>query len=141
MVCILIHLFIDADLKVSEDQLMIRIDLDLKEDIGLLVIDYDLDGQTGSGGISNANKTKLKKDDVLYWDLIKDNYDDIQNSFDLTISFRIVTEYFDPNYENIYPEEFVIPVDEISFTAEWGNIYEIKLTGSSSAGYEAVPVS
>ena len=124
--------------EVSGDEVMLRIELDLKEDVGLFIIDSDIDGKEESGGVSNADRTKLKKDEVLYWSIDRVHYTDVPEPFPLTLRFRIVTEYIDPNYENIYPEEYVMEMDEISFTASFGEMYSIRVTGDRDGGYQAV---
>ena len=50
----------DAPPQVAEDEILLIIQLDLKEDIGLLILDQNLDGVETSGGISNADKSKLE---------------------------------------------------------------------------------
>ena len=109
--------------KAAEDEIKLTIQLDLKEDIGLLILDNNLNGVETSGGISNADKTTLKHDEVLDWTLSKQEYE---------------KEYCDPNYENDYPEEYTILTDAISFTASFGETYSITITGDNVNGYQAV---
>ncbi len=127
-----------TDPPVAEDEIMLKIRLDLKEDIGLLVIDADLSGVKTSGGISNADRTPLKRDEVLYWSFSRQDYGISSDTADLVLYFRIITEYFDPNYENIYPEEYTVPLDEVSLTADFGKLYTLKISGDESSGYQAV---
>ena len=61
----------DQPSEINENEIALQIQLDLKEDVGLLIIDSDIDGQKESGGISNADKTMLKKDDLIYWSIDK----------------------------------------------------------------------
>lgn len=56
---------------------------------------------------------------------------------DIKLLFTIVTEYFEPNYDNIYPEEYMIPIDVISFKADFGKTYYVTITGNRSDGYHA----
>ena len=120
----------------DEIQLIIR--LDLKEDIGLLIIDHDLGGNKGSGGISNADRSMIKRDDVLYWTFDKQYYDNPADTADLTLRFTVVTEYCDPNYDNIYPEEYMIPMEAVSFRADFGKAYSVTIAGDKDKGYQAV---
>lgn len=124
--------------KATEDEIQLKISLDLKEDIGLLVIDHQLDGVKGSGGMSNADKSMIKHNDVLYWTFCKKDHEKVTDPVELTIVFTVVTEYCEPNYENIYPEELMIPLEPVSFMAEFCRTYEIVITGSKSDGYKAV---
>ena len=119
----------------ADDQIMLRIKLDLKEDIGLLVIDHDVDGEKGSGGISNADRSMVKRDEVLYWTFDKRYYESSGDAVDLTLRFTVVTEYCDPNYDNIYPDELTVPMEKISFDAHFGESYDLKITGDRTNGY------
>lgn len=122
----------------SENEILLAIQLDLKEDIGLLVLDQNLSGQESIGGISNADRSLLKHDEVLYWTFDKEDYKDLPDTIDLTLGFRIITEYCDPNYENIYPEELTVYIDSISFPASFGDTCHITITGDHAHGYQAV---
>ena len=121
----------------KENEIRLRIQLDLKEDIGLLVIDASYDGIETSGGISNVDKTMLKKDELLDWTIDKQFYENANDTGHLKLRFRVVTEYCDPNYENIYPEELVVLLEPIEFEAAFGETYEITITGSHAEGYQA----
>lgn len=123
--------------KASENEIMLVIQLDLKEDIGLLILYNSLDGAETSGGVSNADRSMLKHDEILYWSIQKEEYENPADTADLTVRFRIITEYCDPNYENDYPEEFTILLDPISFTADFGRDYHITITGDKTNGYQA----
>ena len=122
----------------NADEISLQIQLDLKEDIGLLLIDSDIDGNVSSGGSSNADKTMLKKDDQIYWPMERQNYEDVPDTVELSLRFTVVTEYCEPNYENIYPEEYQIPMDAITFPATFGGSYSIRITGDKANGYRAV---
>ena len=128
----------DNTVKAAEDEIMLVIQLDLKEDIGLLILDSSLDGAESSGGVSNADRSLLKHDEILYWSIDKEVYDDPADTVELSVRFRIVTEYCDPNYENDYPEEYMILLDPISFKADFGRDYHITITGDRNSGYQAV---
>ena len=49
--------------------------------------------------------------------------------------FRIITEYTDPNFENIYPEEITVRTEPISWDAYFGKMYDINITGNKTDGY------
>ena len=129
-------LFPSADQN-KENEIRLRIQLDLKEDIGLLVIDASYDGIETSGGISNVDKTMLKKDELLDWTIDKQFYENANDTGHLKLRLRVVTEYCDPNYDNIYPEELVVLLEPIEFDASFGESYEITITGSHAEGYQA----
>ncbi|MBQ9037840.1 MAG: hypothetical protein IJ115_10350 [Erysipelotrichaceae bacterium] len=122
----------------TKDEIGLQIQLDLNEDIGLFIIHSDIDGNLESGGVSNANKSLLKKNELLFWTLSREYYENMPDTVDLKLKFDIVTEYYEPNYENIYPEESVVPVDgEVSLNATFGEVYKIKVTGDKVNGYRA----
>ena len=64
-----------------------------------------------------------------------DNPEDVEN---LSLNFTVITEYVDPNYENVYPAEYTKPAGEITLNARFGETYSITITGSRADGYEAV---
>ena len=120
---------------VKEDEIALRIKLDLKEDIGLLVYDYTANGHDFGGGVSNADKSLLKHDEVLtsVWNKQELNCHD--DKVDLWFRFRIITEYTDPTFANFYPEEITERCNEIAWTADFGKIYDIRISGSKANGY------
>ena len=128
----------DTPPEVKENEIMLKIKLDLKEDIGLLIMDHDISGHAGSGGMSNADKSLIRHDETLYFSFDKEHYEISGNTADLKVRFRIVTEYCDPNYDNIYPEELVVPMNEITFRADFGKMYSFTITGDRNSGYQAV---
>ena len=89
------------------------------------------------GGISNADKSDLKSNEVLYWSLHKQEYEYPAETVNLSVRFRVITEYCDPNYENNYPEEYTVLLDPISVKAEFGGTYNITITGDKENGYQA----
>ena len=121
----------------GENEIKLIIQLDLKEDIGLLIIHHIVDGAEGGGGMSNADKSMLKRNDVLDWSFDKQFYENAGDTVDLTVQFTVVTEYCDPNYDNVYPEELQIPMDAITFKASFGETYYINITGDMANGYQA----
>ncbi len=123
---------------VLQDEISLIIQLDLKEDIGLLILDNNLNGVETSGGISNADKTDLKSNEVLSWSINKQDHNTTTDTVDLSVRFRVITEYCDPNYENDYPEEYTMLLDAISFKADFGKVYHITITGDKVNGYRAV---
>lgn len=127
----------DVSPEAAEDEIKMEIQLDVKEDIGLLVLDNKVDGTETGGGISNADRSKLKHDEVLYWSLSKEEYKVASNAVNVSVRFRVITEYCDPNYENQYPEEYTVLLDPISFQAEFGKAYHITITGDRESGYQA----
>lgn len=119
------------------EEITLEIKLDLKEDIGLIIIDYEVDDISGSGGISNANKTLISYNDTLTYTLNKQEFNNLSNIENLIINFKIITKYIDPNYENIYPEEYTSIIAPIQIKAHYGETYRITITGDKTNGYIA----
>lgn len=122
----------------AEDEIALRIQLDIEEDIGLLLVDYEANGSGGCGGISNANKSPLKHDEELFYSLPKNTFDQPSAVENLSIQFTVITEYVEPNFEKIYPEEYTISMDAIFLNAEFGKSYSITISGDKTTGYQAV---
>ena len=55
--------------QVGEDEVALYIRLDLEEDIGLIVFDYTVDGREHGGGISNADRSLIRRneEDIYVW--------------------------------------------------------------------------
>lgn len=121
----------------SEDEIALHIQLNTEEDIGLLVFDYRADGSQYSGGISNADKSLIphNSDNIQVWN--KQQLNSSSDTVELSIQFRIITEYTAPNYENIYPEDISKYIDSISWQARFGESYFIIITGDKIKGYKA----
>ena len=103
----------------TKDEIGLQIQLDINEDIGLVIINSNINGETESGGISNVNGSLIKKNELLFWSINKEVHESLPETVDLKLQFNIVTKYFQPNFENIYPEEYV------------------KITGDKVNGYKA----
>lgn len=127
------HKYVPAD-----DEIALHIQLDTKEDVGLLVFDYRADDSEHSGGISNADKSLIKhdSDNVQVWN--KQELNSSSDTVELSIQFRIITEYVNPNFENIYPEDLTKYLDPISWQAHFGESYFVTITGDKTSGYKAV---
>lgn len=123
----------------ADDEIALHIQLDTEEDIGLLVFDYSANGSKQSGGISNADKSLMKHDERLIEVWNKETLQCSADTVELSIQFRIITKYVDPNYENIYPEDITQYIDDsISWKARFGESYFITITGDKTNGYKAV---
>lgn len=127
-----------ADTKVADDEIALYIQLDIKEDIGLLVVDYEAKGTSCSGGTSNADKSLLRHDELIIYTLCKQDFNDTADVEDLSVKFTVITEYVDPNYDNIYPAEYTKPMDAISLNGRFGEAYHITISGDKLNGYHAV---
>ena len=125
-----------SDYVVGADEIALIIQLNTEEDIGLLVFDYSVDGREHGGGISNADKTELKHDDRLIWVWKREELECSADVIKLTIQFRIITEYVDPNYENVYPDSLTRALSPISFEARFGESYSFVITGDNMNGYQ-----
>ena len=132
------QIFFD-EYKPADDEIALHVQMDTKEDIGLLVFDYYADGVEFSGGISNADKTLIKNSDDIIIALNKQELNSSYNDVKLEMYFRIITEYTEPNYENIYPENITQCIDTpVSWKASFGEEYFITITGDKANGYKAV---
>ncbi|MGM9641658.1 MAG: hypothetical protein ACI3XI_00470 [Eubacteriales bacterium] len=122
----------------GDDEIVLHVQMNTQEDIGLLVYDYGADNSKLSGGISNADRSPIKKDSelVIVWNRRELAVD--SDTTQLRIQFRIITEYVDPNYENVYPADVTRYLDPISFTARFGESYHITVTGDKTNGYKAL---
>lgn len=121
----------------ADDEIALHIQLDTKEDVGLLVFDYRADNHEYSGGISNADRSLIKRDSDNIVVLNKAELNSTSDTAELSIQFRIITEYVLPNYENIYPEDITQYIDPISWEAGFGKSYFVTITGDKSNGYKA----
>ena len=122
----------------AADEIALHIQLDTEEDIGLLVYDYRADGHEYSGGISNADGSLIKhdSDNIVVWN--KEELNTFSDTFELSMQFRIITEYVTPNYENIYPDDITKYIEPISWDANFGESYFITITGDKTNGYKAI---
>ena len=112
----------------ADDEIALHVHLQTTEDIGLLVYDYRANGHEYSGGMSNADRSLIKRDSdiVIVWK--KEELNCSSDTVALTVQFRIITEYVDPNFENIYPENITRYIDPISWEAHFGESYFITIT-------------
>lgn len=122
----------------ADDEIALHIQFDTKEDIGLLVYDYRADGHEYSGGISNVDGSLIKhdSDNIVVWN--KEELNNLSDTFELSMQFRIITEYVTPNYENVYPDNITKYMEPISWEAHFGESYLITITGDKTNGYKAV---
>lgn len=122
----------------AADEIALHIQLDTEEDIGLLVYDYRAEGHEYSGGISNADGSLIKhdSDNIVVWN--KEELNTFSDTFELSMQFRIITEYVTPNYENIYPDDITKYMEPISWDANFGESYFITITGDKTNGYKAI---
>ena len=122
----------------AADEIALHIQLDTEEDIGLLVYDYRAEGHEYSGGISNADGSLIKhdSDNIVVWN--KEELNTFSDTFELSMQFRIITEYVTPNYENIYPDDITKYMEPISWDANFGESYFITITDDKTNGYKAI---
>lgn len=124
-----------GEYKAGEDEIALKIRLNLGEDVGLIVFDYTVDGHPHGGGISNADKSMIRHDDEIINTWNREDLNSQADKVSLTMNFRIITEYTDPNFENIYPEEITARTERISWDAYFGRMYDIIITGNKTDGY------
>lgn len=122
----------------ADDEIALHLQLDTEEDVGLLVYDYRADSHEYSGGISNVDGSLIKHDSDNILVLNKEDLNNIADTFELSMQFRIITEYVAPNYENAYPDGITKYMEPISWEAHFGESYFITITGDRVDGYKAV---
>lgn len=122
----------------ADDEIALHLQLDTEEDVGLLVYDYRADSHEYSGGISNADGSLIKHDSDNIVVLNKEDLNNIADTFELSMQFRIITEYVAPNYENVYPDDITKYMEPISWEAHFGESYFITIIGDKANGYKAV---
>ena len=120
----------------ADNEIALHLQLDVEEDVGLLVYDYRADSHEYSGGISNADGSLIKHDSDNIVVLNKEELNNIADTFELSMQFRIITEYVAPNYENIYPDDITKYMEPISWEASFGESYFITITGDKTNGYK-----
>lgn len=122
----------------ADDEIALHIQLEMKEDVGLLVYDYRANNHQYSGGTSNADKSLIKHNDNIVVVLNKQQLNSSSDAVELSMQFRVITEYVNPNYENIYPEDITRYADPISWEAQFGKSYYITVSGDKTNGYTAI---
>ena len=122
----------------ADDEIALHLKLDTEEDVGLLVYDYRAGGHEYSGGISNADGSLIQhdSDNIVVWN--REELNNLPDTFELSMQFRIITEYVAPNYENVYPDDITKYMEPISWEAHFGESYCITITGDQTNGYQAV---
>lgn len=142
LICFLLVLVLNRnndEVIVEDDSILLQVKLDIKEDIGLVIYDYSVGGIERSGGVSNADKSLQKHNSVIQIPMNKQwEFDNLTDIEDLTIKFAIITEYVDPNYDNIYPEEYTKTIETpIHLNAHYGEAYMVTIVGDKENGYQA----
>ena len=122
----------------ADDEIALHLKLDTEEDVGLLVYDYRADGHEYSAGTSNADRSLIKhdSDNIVVWN--KGELSSSSDTVELSVQFRVITEYVTPNYENIYPDDVTKYIEPVSWKAHFGESYFITITGDKTNGYKAV---
>ena len=123
--------------KTSDDEIILQINLDVPKDFGLLLIEYETKDASGSGGVSNANKSLIKHNDNLTYSLSKQDFNNASDITDLTLTFKIVTEYVEPNYEDNYLASLSFTLTPVQINAHYGNTYHITITSDENS-YQAI---
>ena len=94
----------------AEDEIALQIQLDLDEDIGLLVIDYAAGESSGSGGRIQRRQIALKAGRAAFLHAGEALFSTTRRLWgSLRLAFTVITEYQEPNYENVYPGEYTCP--------------------------------
>ena len=103
-----------------------------------MVYDYRADGNEYSGGTSNADRSLIKHDSDIIVKWKKAELSSSSDTVELSVQFRVITEYVTPNYENIYPDDITKYIEPVSWKAHFGESYFITITGDKTNGYKAV---
>ena len=80
-------------------------------------MDYEAGDTACSGGISNADQSLLKHDELLTYTLNKQDFDKPADAENMSIRFTVITEYEAPNYENIYTQLAPFAKTQISYNS------------------------
>lgn len=121
----------------QEDELVLHIQLNTDDEVGLIVYDYEIEDHQYSGDISNADSSLIKQGEDNIVLLKQSDLNCLSQSFDFSIQIRIINEYVQPNFENIYDEDITEYTYPITFNAEFGNSYYISVIGNKQIGYKA----
>lgn len=80
----------------------------------------------------------IRKDsDDNYIVLNRTELDDAEEPVHVKLLFRLITEYTDPNFENIYPEEITESIAPLDLTVSYGQMFNLYITGNRDDGYQA----
>ena len=121
----------------DEDKITLQIQLDLQEDIGLFLREAEAPGFSVVGGQSNADRTLIRRDELLYDSFTRWQFETPGEPKEITLRFSVVTEYVDPNFENDYPDELVTSLDPVTVSARFGDTVRIVVHGGHDTGYWA----
>ena len=127
----------------ADDEIALHLQLDTEEEVGLLIYDYRANSHEYSGGISNADGSLIKhdSDNIVVWnkeELNNLSLNNLSDTFELSMQFRIITENVAPNYENVYPDDITKYLEPITWEAHFGESYFMTITGDKTNGYQAV---
>lgn len=130
----------DREYQPAEDEIAVHVQLDTEEDIGLLLYDVYVNGEeVFNGGVSNADRTMIAKDEEEVIALNKEMLNTQDQEIALSIQWKIITEYEDPDYDFDYPEEITKMVEPaVDLDAQFGSSCFITITGSKNSSYQAV---
>lgn len=126
-----------AEYRPADDEIALRIQLATKEDFGLLVYDYTAGGHTYSGGTSNVDGSLIRHDAEIMVVLGEKELNGAAAPVELSMQFRIITDYVTPNYENVYPDSITNYMEPLSWNARPGETYSLVITGDRANGYQA----
>ncbi len=121
----------------AKNVIRLQVRLDLQEDIGLLILDYDAPGLSGSQGTSHADRSLIGRGERCDFALCRQDFSGRADAVPLTLRFTIVSEYVDPNFDNLYPAELVLPLEPIMLEAAYGRSFDLLISGSRASGYRA----
>ena len=141
LVMLLISLFFKLQpevFEVKDNEIGLEIQLELEEDIGALIYDYYVNQRSvSSGGVMNSDRSLTKRNDRIRIILDSEELGHQMTIDTLAIDFAIVTDTIEPNFENNYPPELVIPLERLVFEPTYGEVYQIMIRGDQSNGYTA----
>src|SRR5699024_97213 len=107
----------------ADDEIALHLQFDTEEDIGLLVYDYRVDSHEYSGGISNADGSLIKRDADNIVVLNKEELNNVADTFELSMQFRIITEYV-----VLAADDITKSIESIAWEPQFGAAYFITMT-------------
>lgn len=126
--------------KEADNAITLCIQLDTAEDVGLLVLEYCADGESGIGGIGNANRTTLKHNERILYKFTREMFQHPSDTKNLSLQLKVITDCTEPKMDFDYPQEYTKILAPISLEAQFGSSYNITIRGDKINGYEAVSV-
>ena len=82
--------------------------------------------------------TPIKHDSNIMVIWKKEERNSSANIVELSMQFRVITEYAAPNYENIYPDDVTKYIESLQWETHFGESYFITITNDKTNGYKDI---